>query len=93
MSTLSDSQRQAINAAIFNSLKIQAIKLYREAAGCDLKDAKDFVDALELKLRQEQPAQFHQAGSHTGNGSGCGTTTALLLIMILGAGGLLSWIR
>jgi len=34
--------------------KIDAIRLYREAHQCGLKDAKDAVDAIEVALRQEQ---------------------------------------
>jgi ribosomal protein L7/L12 len=31
--------------------KIQAVKIYREAHNCGLKDAKDAVDALEIQMR------------------------------------------
>ena len=34
--------------------KIEAVRLYREAHHCGLKDAKDAVDAIEVALRQEQ---------------------------------------
>ena len=33
--------------------KIQAVKIYREAYNCGLKDAKDAVDIIETKLRGE----------------------------------------
>ena len=31
--------------------KIQAVKIYREAHNCGLKEAKDAVDAIELQMR------------------------------------------
>jgi ribosomal protein L7/L12 len=31
--------------------KIQAVKIYREAYNCGLKDAKDAVDAIEVQMR------------------------------------------
>jgi len=33
--------------------KIQAVKIYREAHNCGLKDAKDAVDAIEIQMRTE----------------------------------------
>ena len=33
--------------------KIQAVKIYREAHDCGLKDAKDAVDAIEVQMRTE----------------------------------------
>jgi ribosomal protein L7/L12 len=39
-----------IEAAIRAGRKIEAIKLYRETYGTDLKSAKDAVDALQLRL-------------------------------------------
>lgn len=39
-----------IEAAIRAGRKIEAIKLYRETYGTDLKSAKDAVEALQLRL-------------------------------------------
>ena len=36
--------------------KIQAIRLYREISGCDLEDAKEYVDEVEVGLRPNAPA-------------------------------------
>lgn len=33
--------------------KIQAVKIYRETHNCGLKDAKDAVDAIEIRMRME----------------------------------------
>ena len=32
--------------------KLQAIKVYREEAGCSLKEAKDYIDELEQEMRK-----------------------------------------
>jgi ribosomal protein L7/L12 len=31
--------------------KIEAIKMYREATGCGLREAKEYVDALDKQLK------------------------------------------
>lgn len=40
-----------IRAEIVAGRKIQAIKLYRERTGAGLKEAKDYVEALEASMR------------------------------------------
>lgn len=45
-----DAAMVQIEAAIRSGRKIEAIRLYREATGGDLKSAKDAVDALEIRL-------------------------------------------
>jgi hypothetical protein len=47
-----------INEALFAGRLIEAIKIYRVATGCGLKEAKDFVEALETRLRGEMPERF-----------------------------------
>ena len=39
-----------ITAALRNGRKIEAIRLYREAYGTGLKDAKDAVEAIQAQL-------------------------------------------
>jgi ribosomal protein L7/L12 len=58
MAQLTDPQRQAIEAAIFAGNKIEAIKLYREATGVGLAEAKQAVEAMEASLRQKHPEKF-----------------------------------
>ena len=58
MAQLSDPQRQSIEAAIFAGNKIEAIKLYREATGVGLAEAKQAVEAMEASLRQQHPEKF-----------------------------------
>lgn len=48
MSGLSTEQERQIRELVAREQKIAAIKLYREATGSSLKDAKDAVDAMEL---------------------------------------------
>ena len=51
-------QWREIQESLFAGRKIQATKIYRQAAGCDLKTAKDAMDAYEARLRSESPAHF-----------------------------------
>jgi ribosomal protein L7/L12 len=48
--SLSADAMQEVSALLMAGKKIEAIKLYRTAVGVDLKDAKDAVDALEVRL-------------------------------------------
>jgi ribosomal protein L7/L12 len=48
--TLPDEAMQRVSALVTAGRKIEAIKLYRQAAGVDLKEAKDAVDALEGRI-------------------------------------------
>lgn len=45
-----DDWRQEVASHVRNGEKIAAIKVYREATGAGLKEAKDFVEALEQTL-------------------------------------------
>jgi ribosomal protein L7/L12 len=56
----------AIKAALFEGRKIEAIKLYREAANCGLADAKNAVDKLESDLRTASPEKFSTKTSRQG---------------------------
>lgn len=48
----------SIDEALLGGNKIAAIKILREAAQCDLKDAKDAVERREVSLRQLDPSRF-----------------------------------
>lgn len=52
---LNDQIRDRINEAIFAGHKIEAIKLYREATGEGLREAKEFIETLTDKLHEEYP--------------------------------------
>ena len=73
MTNLSDDVRNQIIDALRSGQKISAIKLYREATGADLKEAKDFVEALTERLAEEMPGQFQKP-------SGCVGTVLLFLV-------------
>ncbi len=68
-------EMQQISDALYAGRKIEAIKLYREASGKDLKDSKEFVESLESKLREETPDKF----AHPPGKSGCLVVLVLLL--------------
>lgn len=70
---------QQIANEIFSGRKIQAIKLYREHSGTDLKAAKDFVESMEAELRAKQPGKFTAPPA----GKGC-----LGMLAVLGVGAL-----
>jgi hypothetical protein len=73
--------REEICSELYAGRKIGAIKLYREASGLGLKEAKDFVEALEVRLREEQPDKF----TAPAGGAGC-AGVLLLFAMLSGAG-------
>ncbi len=65
---LPEDKRQAILEAIYDARKIEAIKLVRDATGCGLKEAKDFVEKLADELYAKEPKRFAAAPSRK---SGC----------------------
>lgn len=76
MEAVSDDDIGAIEAAVFAGERIKAIKIYRNATGEGLKEAKDFVDALEAELRRTEPARFTAPAR-----KGCGATVLTLLVI------------
>jgi ribosomal protein L7/L12 len=66
---LNDEIREEIKAAIFAGRKIEAIKLYRDATGLGLKEAKEFIDKLQAALKKESPESFtaNSAGGCAGS--------------------------
>lgn len=81
MNQLTEQQRPAINAEIFGGRKIEAIKLYREATGAGLKEAKDAVEEIEKDLRQREPNKF---AKQTGK-SGCMSVVAVAVLLVSAA--------
>ena len=64
-----------IIAALAGNKKIEAIKLYREATGVGLKEAKDFIETLVSQLAEQDPERFSKAV-----GYGCSSVFLLALI-------------
>lgn len=56
--SISDDQIREITDALLAGRKIEAIKIYREATGTSLKEAKDFIDDLSATLRGKHPDKF-----------------------------------
>jgi hypothetical protein len=57
-----------IKEAIFSGQKITAIKLYREATGAGLADAKNDVEKIEAELRGTAPEEFKLKAAAAGKG-------------------------
>jgi hypothetical protein len=72
-------QWQQIQAELFAGRKIQAIKLYREATGVGLKEAKEAMEAYAQELHQQAPERFAKGPAR----SGC--AGMILLILLLSA--------
>jgi|SRR5580765_5015257 hypothetical protein len=59
---LSEGDLNEIREEIFAGRKITAIKLYRQYSGLGLAEAKDAVEEMERKLREESPGKFTMGG-------------------------------
>ena len=73
-------QTEQIVNSLATGRRIQAIKLYREATGKGLKDAKDFIDSLVPKLIEQDPEKY---AALSRQGSGC--ASVLVIALSLGA--------
>jgi len=58
MAELSDDQLRRISEELSAGRKIAAIKIYREATGSQLVDAKVEVEKIEAVLREKAPERF-----------------------------------
>jgi len=86
---LTDEQMDQVMEALEAGRKIDAIKIYREATGKGLKDSKEFVEALMVKLKAEDPERFARASG----AAGCGSAAVLgLLLLGVGVAGLVKLI-
>jgi ribosomal protein L7/L12 len=63
---VTDDQWKRIDLELAAGRKIDAIKLHREFAGSDLKDAKDAVEAHLKELLEKNPTRY--AAAVTGKG-------------------------
>ena len=75
-----------IKSALYRGRKIDAIKLYRGATREGLKESKDFIEAVERRLREEEPHLFLTGPKGTGCGVG-----VLGLLAIIGAATIVAW--
>ena len=56
--SLSDDQVRQITDCLLAGQKIQAIKIYRDATGEGLKEAKESIESLTASLREKHPEKF-----------------------------------
>lgn len=63
-----ESVRREISLLIYSGKKIAAIKLYRLAANCELKTAKEAVEEFTAELRNTNPALFQETLPNGGKG-------------------------
>lgn len=80
MAEVTEAQRNAVKDAIFNGRKIEAVRLYREAAGCGLKDAKEFIERLTVEMSEREPGNFRVDPRKR---AGCGVSTLLFAALTL----------
>ncbi len=83
MSEISPETKDELMAELFAGRKIAAIKIYREVTGLGLAEAKEFVDSLEKRLREEVPEKFNAPKS-----AGCSSVILFALCSL----GTLSWV-
>ena len=77
----SPEEVQEIADALASGRKIEAIKMYREATGAGLAEAKAFVEALIPKLKEQDP----ERGATLADAKGSGCTSVILVFIGLGA--------
>lgn len=77
---LDPEQIEQISDLLATGRKIEAIKLYREATGRGLREAKEFVEELVPRLKAQDPDRFANLSS----GYGC-TSVFVLCIGMSGA--------
>ncbi|MFM1767979.1 MAG: hypothetical protein RJA22_508 [Verrucomicrobiota bacterium] len=63
---ISGEQRFAIHQALHGGQKIEAIKLYRDATGARLSEAKEAVEKMEAELRAATPEKFTRPEARKG---------------------------
>jgi ribosomal protein L7/L12 len=75
-----------VNEALFRGRLIDAIRLYRQSTGSGLKEAKDFVQVLEARLRAQMPERFAGPPSNViqVRAAGCLASVAIGTLVALG---------
>lgn len=82
--SLTEAQLNAIADVLRAGNKIEAVKLYREATGLGLKEAKDAIKAIEADLRAKFPDQF--SAKSAGKGGCLGLVVFGLAAALAGLG-------
>ena len=73
---LSETAMNSLTAALLQGRKIEAIKIYRQATGLGLKEAKEAIEELEQSLRIKFPDKFSAAPKS----GGCFGSAAVLCL-------------
>ncbi len=71
-------QVRQIAEAVAAGHKLQAIKLYREATGKGLKEAKEFIDALAAELAEREPEKYASLSQK----KGCGAAVLCVAVVL-----------
>jgi len=74
---ISSEEIDAVCGELYAGRKIAAIKRYREASGKGLKEAREFIEQLEARLREEAPEKFSSPSS----GTRCAGAPVLLFLI------------
>lgn len=61
--SLTALQAYDIEKALIAGRTIDAVKLYREATGCSLLDAKNIIDEMKMSLTAAKPRHFKEQGT------------------------------
>tara|TARA_R110002096_G_scaffold318022_11_gene512443 strand:- start:7525 stop:7821 length:297 start_codon:yes stop_codon:yes gene_type:complete len=69
-----------IGDALAAGQKIEAIRIYREATGKDLLAAKQFVEALIVQLKEQDPEKY---AALSASKQGCPFTAVFVLSLVL----------
>ena len=75
--------RDEIIDAVIRGKKLDAVKLYKESAGVSLREAKEFIEDLTEKMRQENPGQFREGKSGCLGLLSIACTIGFLLVHVL----------
>ena len=62
-SPLTTEQLAQVDRALWEGRHIEAIKIYRGFVGCELVDAKQFVDQRFKELKRQNPTHFQRQPS------------------------------
>jgi ribosomal protein L7/L12 len=81
---LTDEQIEQLTDSLAGGSKIEAIKLYRKFTGKGLAEAKQFIDQLVPKLKEQDPERYAQLGEKS---AGC----ASAVLVSLGLAALTYW--
>ena len=81
---LSQQSIEAIEQAIADGSKIEAIKIYREASGRGLKESKEFIEDLIPTLKEHDPEKYSKVShSAVSPSKGCASVVVMCLILVV----------